>query len=304
MQKQAAMTSFEWALLLLLSVLWGGSFFFSKVALIELPPLTVVLARVGLAAIALAIYLQVNGVKISTSLQVWLAFFGMGLINNLIPFSLIFWGQTQIASGLASIINATTPVFSILVAHFLTNDEKMNGNKIAGILLGVAGVAVLMGPRAFSAEGPPLLPMLACLGAALSYGFASVFGRRFKRMGVAPAVVAFGQVTATTIMMIPIVAVIDAPWNFALPTATTFGALIALALLSTALAYVIFFRILSGGGALNVSLVTLLIPVSAILLGSLILHERLAPIHFGGMALIGLGLLAIDGRLWRALVKP
>jgi drug/metabolite transporter (DMT)-like permease len=304
MQKQAAMTSFEWALLLLLSVLWGGSFFFSKVALIELPPLTVVLARVGLAAIALAIYLQVNGVKISTSLQVWLAFFGMGLINNLIPFSLIFWGQTQIASGLASIINATTPVFSILVAHFLTDDEKMNGNKIAGILLGVAGVAVLMGPRALSTEGPPLLPMLACLGAALSYGFASVFGRRFKRMGVAPTVVAFGQVTATTIMMIPIVAVIDAPWNFALPTATTFGALIALALLSTALAYVIFFRILLGGGALNVSLVTLLIPVSAILLGSLILHERLAPNHFGGMALIALGLLAIDGRLWRALVKP
>ena len=304
MQKQAAMTSFEWALLLILSVLWGGAFFFSKVALAEVPPLTVVLARVGLAALALAIYLRVIGAKIPRSKEVWLAFFGMGLINNLIPFSLIFWGQTQIASGLASIINATTPVFSILVAHFLTADEKMNGNKIAGIALGIAGVAVLMGPRALLNDGPPLIAMLACLAAALSYGFASVFGRRFKRMNVAPAVVAFGQVTATTLMMIPIVALIDAPWNLAMPSAVTFCALASLALLSTALAYVIFFRILSGGGALNVSLVTLLIPVSAILLGSLILHERLEANHFGGMALIALGLIAIDGRLWRMLVKP
>ena len=229
MQKQAAMTSFEWALLLILSVLWGGAFFFSKVALAEVPPLTVVLARVGLAALALAIYLRVIGAKIPRSKEVWLAFFGMGLINNLIPFSLIFWGQTQIASGLASIINATTPVFSILVAHFLTADEKMNGNKIAGIALGIAGVAVLMGPRALLNDGPPLIAMLACLAAALSYGFASVFGRRFKRMNVAPAVVAFGQVTATTLMMIPIVALIDAPWNLAMPSAVTFCALASLA---------------------------------------------------------------------------
>ncbi len=304
MQKQAAMTFFEWMLLLILSVLWGGSFFFSKVALAEVPPLTVVLARVGMAALALGVYLRAIKVEIPKSGQVWLAFFGMGLFNNLIPFSLIFWGQTQIASGLASIINATTPVFSILVAHFLTADEKLSGNKIAGIVLGVAGVGVLMSHRAVSDQGPPLLPMLACLGAALSYGFASVFGRRFKNMGVAPAVVAFGQVTATTIMMIPIVSIVDAPWTLPMPSAVTFSALAALALLSTALAYVIFFRILSGGGALNVSLVTLLIPVSAILLGSLILHERLDANHFAGMGLIALGLLAIDGRLWRIIAKP
>jgi drug/metabolite transporter (DMT)-like permease len=304
MQKQAAMTVFEWGLLLLLSILWGGSFFFSKVALAEVPPLTVVLARVGLAALALGIYLKAIGTKIPQERAVWLAFFGMGLINNLIPFSLIFWGQTQIASGLASIINATTPVFSILVAHFLTADEKMSANKVAGIVLGIAGVAVLMGHRAISEEGPPLIAMLVCLGAALSYGFASVFGRRFKRIGIQPSVVAFGQVTATTIMMIPIVILIDSPWQLPMPGAHTFAALASLALLSTALAYVIFFRILSGGGALNVSLVTLLIPFSAILLGSLVLGERLAPNHFAGMALIALGLLAIDGRLWRLIAKP
>jgi drug/metabolite transporter (DMT)-like permease len=304
MHEQPAMSLFEWSLLLLLSLLWGGSFFFSKVALLELPPLTVVLVRVSFAASALFVYLRVIGTKIPNARAIWLAFVGMGLLNNFIPFSLIFWGQTQIASGLASIINATTPVFSILVAHFLTADEKMSANKTAGIVLGIAGVAVLMGPRAFSNDGPPLIAMLACLGAALSYGFASVFGRRFKRMGIQPTVVAFGQVTASTLMMLPIVMIVDAPWHLPFPHIQTIGALLALALLSTAFAYVLFFRILSGGGALNVSLVTLLIPFSAILLGSVFLNERLLVNHFAGMALIAFGLLAIDGRLWRMIVKP
>ncbi|WNJ89291.1 DMT family transporter [Bosea sp. 685] len=293
------MSLFEWGLLLLLSVLWGGSFFFSKVALHELPPFTVVLARVGLAAVALALYLRVTRQDMPTVPGVWAAFFGMGLLNNLIPFSLLFWGQTQIASGLASILNATTPVFSILVAHFLTADEKMTPNKIAGVVLGVGGVAVLMGGDAVSGQGQPLPALLACLGAALSYGFAGVFGRRFRRMGIAPTVGAFGQTIATTIMMVPIVLIFDAPWLLPFPSATTFAALAGLSLLSTALAYVIFFRILAGGGAINSSLVTLLIPVSAILLGSLILGERLATSHFAGMALIALGLLSIDGRMWR-----
>jgi drug/metabolite transporter (DMT)-like permease len=297
MQKQPTMTIFEWGLLILLSVLWGGSFFFSKVALHELPPFTVVLARVGLAALALAIYLRVTQQDIPAASGIWPAFFGMGLLNNMIPFSLLFWGQTQIASGLASILNATTSVFSILVAHFLTTDERMTPNKIAGIVLGVGGVAVLMAGNVFSGQRQPPLALLACLGAALSYGFAGVFGRRFRRIGIAPAVGAFGQTAATTIMMVPVVLVFDAPWQLPIPSTVTFAALAGLALLSTALAYVIFFRILAGGGAINSSLVTLLIPVSAILLGSLVLGERLAANHFVGMALIAMGLLSIDGRV-------
>lgn len=296
MTRHPRMNLLDWGLLLVLSVLWGGSFFFSKVALAELPPLTVVLGRVLLAALALFAYLRASGRTIPGGLAVWTTFAVMGLINNLIPFSLIFWGQTQIASGLASILNATTPIFSILVAHVFTDDEKLSANKIAGVLLGLGGVAVLMGGNAFAADRLPMLPLFACLGAALSYGFAGSFGRRFRRMGIAPAVGAFGQTAMTSLMLLPLVAVVDAPWTLPFPGTVTLGALAALALVSTALAYIIYFHLLSVGGATNASLVTLLIPVSAILLGSLVLGERLSVNHFGGMALIALGLLSIDGR--------
>jgi drug/metabolite transporter (DMT)-like permease len=302
MQQNQSMGLLDWALLLALSVLWGGSFFFSKVALSELPPLTVVLARVSIAALALFVYLRIRHQPIPADATTWTAFFGMGLLNNLIPFTLLFWGQTQIASGLASILNATTPIFSILVAHFLTSDEGMTRNKLAGIALGFSGVAVLMSGNAMKTEGIPLLPLLACLGAALSYGFAGVFGRRFRRMGISPATGAFGQVSATTLMMIPIVALVDAPWHLPMPGMTTVAALLGLGLLSTALAYIIFFHILAVGGAINSSLVTLLIPVSAILLGYLFLGERLAANHLAGMGLIALGLLSIDGRLFSWLL--
>jgi len=296
------MGTIEWMLLIVLSILWGGSFFFSKVALRELPPLTVVLCRVGLAAIALAIYLAATGHSIPKALDVWTAFAGMGLLNNLIPFSLLFWGQTTIASGLASILNATTPVFSLIVAHLLTKDEKMSPHKIVGIALGIAGVVVLVGAHTFRGDNRSLLAMLACLGAALSYGFAGVFGRRFRAMRISPVVGAFGQLTATSIVMIPIVTAVDAPWTFPLPGPITWGALLGLALLSTALAYVIFFRILAVGGAINASLVTLLIPASAIILGSAVLGEQLAPRHLAGLLSISLGLIAIDGRAWRWVV--
>lgn len=295
------MSLFDWSLLLLLSVMWGGSFFFSKLALQELPPLTVVLARVSTAALALFIYLRIRRQAIPTDRVTWAAFLGMGLLNNLIPFTLLFWGQTQIASGLASILNATTPIFSILVAHFLTRDEGMTRNKLAGVALGFAGVAVLMAGDGIGARGLPLLPLFACLAAALTYGFAGVFGRRFRRMGIPPATVAFGQVTATTLMMIPIVALVDAAWQLPMPSMATVAALLALGLISTAFAYIIFFHILAVGGVVNSSLVTLLVPVSAILLGYLFLGERLAFSHLAGMGLIALGLLSIDGRLFRWL---
>lgn len=299
MQQNQSMGLTDWALLLTLSVLWGGSFFFSKVALSELPPLSVVLARVSIAALALFVYLRLSRQFLPADATTWSAFFGMGLLNNLIPFTLLFWGQTQIASGLASILNATTPIFSILVAHFLTSDEGITRNKLAGIALGFCGVVVLMAGHGVKTAGIPLLPLLACLGAALSYGFAGVFGRRFRRMGISPATSAFGQVAATTLMMIPIVALVDTPWHLPMPGMTTVAALLGLGLLSTALAYILFFRILAVGGAINSSLVTLLIPVSAILLGYLFLGERLASNHFAGMGLITLGLLSIDGRLYR-----
>jgi drug/metabolite transporter (DMT)-like permease len=295
------MTVVDWGLLLLLSVLWGGSFFFSKIIVQSVPPLTLVLVRFAIASGALWIYLQVCRLSVPGSLSAWAAFAGMGALNNLIPAALIAWGQTTIASGLASILIATTPIFSILAAHCLTTDEKMSANKIAGIVSGIIGVAVLVGADSFDGSRCSLLAMLGCLAAALSYGLANVFGRRFKSMGVAPAVGAFGQIAATAAMVLPMALIVDAPWHLPFPGVEICISMAGLSLISTALAYVIFFRVLATAGGTNISLVTLLIPVSAILLGALILGERLLAVQFAGMALIGLGLIVIDGRAWNVV---
>jgi drug/metabolite transporter (DMT)-like permease len=294
------MTVADWGLLLLLSFLWGGSFFFVKVIVRDVPPFTLVLVRFVIAAGALWIYLGMRRLSVPRSLSAWVAFAGMGALNNLIPSALIAWGQTTIASGLASILIATTPLFTMLVAHGLTDDEKLSANKVAGVALGLGGVAVLVGADSLHGSQRSTLAILACLAAAFSYGFANVFGRRFKRMGIAPAVVAFGQLAATAVMVLPMALVFDAPWRLRMPGAEVWASLVGLALVSTALGYVIFFRILARAGGTNISLVTLLIPVSAILLGSLVLGERLLGAQFAGMALIGLGLIAIDGRAWDA----
>jgi drug/metabolite transporter (DMT)-like permease len=298
MDEAPRMRATEWALLLLLSVLWGGSFLFIKIGLRELPPLTFVFGRVRLAALALAGYLAIRRIPIPRNAATWRAFFGMGLLNNLIPFTLLFWGETRIGGGLASILNATTPIFSMLAAHWMTSDERISARKLGGILLGFVGVAILIGGGLLGRAGPSLAAMLACLGAALSYGLAGVFGRRFRRMGVAPAVGAFGQTAACSCMMLPLAAFADRPWDLPMPHASTWLALVALALLCTALGYIMFFRILAAGGAVNSSLVTLLVPVSGVFLNALILGEKPGLAQFGGMILIAGGLLVIDGRLF------
>ena len=294
-----AMGPLEWALLITLSVLWGGTFFFAEVALEEVQPLTLVFARVGLAAVALVLALYATGQRMPGGIALWAAFFAMGALNNLIPFSLIFWGQTRITGGLAAILNASTPLFAVVLAHFLTRDERMMPHRVGGVLLGLLGVAVMIGPAVLRELGVQLLAQIAVLGAALSYALAGIFGRRFA--DVPPLVSAAGQVTATTVMMLPVVLLFERAWSAPMPGPWTWGAILGLALLSTALAYQIYFRILASAGATNLLLVTFLIPVSAIVLGAGLLGERLEPQHLGGMALIGLGLAAIDGRPLRLL---
>lgn len=296
-----AMGRREWAMLLALSMLWGGSFFFNGVAVRELPSLTIVLVRVGIAALALWLVLAVLRVRMPRVPGLWPAFLGMGLLNNVVPFALFVWGQHHIASGLAAILNATTPLFTVVVAHCLTRDERFTAGKAAGVLVGLAGVAVMLGTDLLAGLGTELAAQLACLVAALSYAFAGVFGRRFKRMGVPPLVTATGQVTASALVMLPLALAMEQPWTLPMPSAAGWGALLGIGILSTALAYVLYFRVLAAAGATNLLLVTFLILVSAILLGALVLGERLEPKHFAGMALIGAGLAFIDGRLPRLL---
>lgn len=284
----------EWALLITLSLLWGGSFFFSKVALAELRPFSIVLGRVGLAALALNLLVLATGQRMPGDAWLWGKFLAMGALNNLIPFSLIFWGQTQIGSGLAAILNATTPLWAVLLAHTLTADERLTPRRLVGVLCGLAGAIIMIGPDALRGVGLHVLAQLAVLGAALSYALAGIFGKRFA--GLPPLIIATGQVSSTTALVLPLALFIDQPWRQPPPQPITWGALAGLALLSTALAYIIYFRLLATAGATNLLLVTFLIPVSALALGTGILGERLAGRQLLGMALIGLGLAAIDGR--------
>jgi drug/metabolite transporter (DMT)-like permease len=295
------MSAREWAMLVALSLLWGGSFFFNGVAVRELPPLTIAFLRVALAAAALLAVCAMAGVRVRPDRHLVGAFFAMGFLNNLVPFGLILWGQTQIASGLASILNATTPLFTVVAAHFLTADEKMTGGKLGGVAIGIAGVVVLIGPAALSGFSGHVLAQLACLGAAISYAFASIFGKRFRALGVPPLATAAGQLSASSLLLAPLALAVDRPFALALPGAGAIAAIAGLALLSSALAYVLFFRILATAGATNLVLVTLLIPVSAIWLGYAFLGETIGARDIAGMALIAAGLAAIDGRAAAAL---
>lgn len=291
----------EWSMLLSLSVLWGGSFFFNGLAVKELPTFTVVVIRIVLAASILAFIMRAAGLKMPMQAHIWGAFFGLGLLNNAIPFSLIVWGQTHIASGLASILNATTPLFTVIIAHYFTGDERMSWGRLAGVMIGFGGVIIMVGSDALEALGVNIVAQLAILGAAISYAISGVYARRFRAMGIAPMATAAGQLTASSAIMLPVMLIVDRPWSLPMPGTVTIAALIGLATLSTALAYLLYFRILASAGATNVLLVTFLVPVSAILLGVFVLGEVLHLKHFLGMAMIGAGLAAIDGRLPAAI---
>lgn len=293
----------EWAMLLALATVWGGSFFFNDIALRELPVFTVVEARVALAAVLLLGLMALRGERMPRGRRIWGAFFVMGLLNNAVPYSMIVAGQQQIASGVASILNASTPLFTVLFAHFLTRDERMTRGRFAGVLIGFGGVAVMIGADALSNLGGQVLAQILCLAASVSYALAGIYGRRFGATGISPMATATGQVIASSLILLPLVLVADRPWTLPAPGGETMLALIGLAAISTALAYLVFFRLLATVGATNLLLVTFLVPVSAILLGTLFLGEVLLVRHVAGMALIGAGLVAIDGRCWRALRK-
>ncbi len=288
------MRTTDWLLLLLLSLLWGASFFFAAVAVREIPPLTLVLARVALAALMLAPIARALGLSLPTGLAAWRAYATLAVLNNVIPFSLIVYGQTRIASGLASVLNATTPLFTLLVARAFAG-EPLTLARLAGVLLGIAGVALLMGPDALSASAGSTLGMLCVLAAAFSYGLSACWMRRFK--AVPPLVSAEAQLVASTVLLLPLAVLVDRSWSLPLPSGTAIAAVLGLAAFSTALAYIVFFRISATAGPSNVMLVTLLIPVTAAGLGAMVLGERLAANQVVGGLVIASGLAVIDGRL-------
>ncbi len=290
-----------WVILLLLSFLWGGTFFFIELALVDFTPFTIVCLRVVIAALALYSYLKLKGEAIPRDLRLWGIFLVMGLLNNIIPFSLIVWGQTHITGSVASILNATTPLFAVILAHFLTTDETLNRHKLLGVLIGFGGVVVMMQPSMAEGFNFESIGQLAILGAALSYGFAGIWGKRLK--GTSALVNAFGMLACSSVIMLPVALIVDEPFA-ASPDWISLSAVVALAIFGTALAYIFYFRLLALAGAVNLLLVTFLIPVTALLLGVGVLDEAIHPLALVGTAIIFAGLALIDGRLLVFFRKP
>ncbi len=285
----------EWALLLILSLFWGASFLFYRVLAPELPPFTVVFGRVALAALVLNIVLVARGGRLPSRAVEWRSYFVMAALNNVIPFALFAYGEKHISSGLASILNAMTPIFTVLVAHWATHNEKLSWNKAVGVAFGFAGVIILIGPGALHGiGGQHVLGELACLCATICYGFGGVYAKRFAGQSLIKVVTA--QVTASSLLTLPLATIIEQPWTLPMPSLAAWGSLAGIAMLSTVVAYLMYFHLLAKAGATNISLVTFLIPASAILLGVVILGETVSTSAFGGMLVIGLGLAAIDGR--------
>ena len=301
---RTVMNRSDWLTLIGLAVIWGSAFFCISVAVQSVPPLTYVWLRVTIAAGALWAYLIWRRQPAGLTRSVWGSMFLLALLNNVIPFVLFGWGQTHIASGLASILNATTPIWGVIVAHIFTSDERMTPRKVAGVLLGFGGVATMIGPGLLGSIGSDVLAQLACVTAALLYALAGVWARRFKRQGISPMSVTTGQLTASAIVMLPVAFIFDQPWQQAFPPLSAIGAILVLAVVCSAYAYILYFRLIDSAGATNALLVTLLVPPVAIVMGALILGEAIEPRDFAGLGLIALGLAAIDGRLLTAFRRP
>jgi drug/metabolite transporter (DMT)-like permease len=296
----------SWALLVSLAALWSVSFIFIKVAAEDIPAFTLVLIRVGLAAAVLHAVVLARRIDYPRSPAIFGRFAVMGTINNIIPFALIVYATSRLGAGSASILNATAPIFALVVAHFATADEKITPAKVAGILLGVGGVAAMAGPQAVAGLTADLAAIAAMLVACFFYGLSAVYGRGFR--GIDATVSATCQLSASALLLLPVALVVEQPWRVPLPGTVAIAAVVALALVSTALAYVVYYALILRAGATNTILVTLLIPVGGVVLAWALLGETLSPGEAAGMFLIGLGLAIIDGRvlalLGSALARP
>ena len=288
------MNTKNWGLLFLISLLWGSSFFFYKILVAVLPPVTVVLGRVGIAAVALNLWLLAEGSRLPRDRASWGRFLTSGLLNNVLPFILIAWGETRISSGTASILNATTPIFMVVVAHYLTPDDRMTPGKVLAVIMGFIGVGVLVGPDAMAGNSQALGEAAVAM-AAFIYAFAAVYSRRFR--GMAPLMAATGQLTGATLILAPLSLAIDQPWHYPMPGWEVWASFAVIALANTAFAYFIYYKLLARTGVTFISLCTFIIPPLALMLGAVVLHESITLNALIGMGIIALGLAVNDGRL-------
>jgi drug/metabolite transporter (DMT)-like permease len=291
----------DWAILLILSVMWGSSFYFTKIAVMDIPPMTLALYRVAIAAGTLAVLARAMGHSFPRDRKTWWNLTLMAAFNNAISFTLLFWAQIYITIGLAGILNGTTPLFGVLAAHLLTHDDRLSIGRVVGLLVGFAGIVLLIGPDLLSDLGTHVWAELACLVAACSFAIGAVLARRVR--GYPPIVAAASQLTMSTVLLLPFVLLFDHPAAIMTASRPAILSMLSLALLSSALAYLIYFRLIARAGATNALIVTFLSPVSAILLGVVLLREAVDAHQLAGMAAIFVGIAAIDGRPARYIAR-
>jgi len=292
----------EWALLTLHSVLWGSSYFFIDIARTELPVLTITAFRLIPALAVMGLVLRAYRLRMPSETARWVPFVPLALFNNVGPTILIVLAQREVTGGLAAVLNATTPLFGVFLAHMLTADERLSGSKLAGILVGIAGVAIVVGPDALHGSAAGLIAKLSLLGAALCYALAAIYARR-RFTGVAPLVVATGQIACGLAISLPLALIIDRSWTLPWPSLPATGAVLGMGIINSAFAAICYFSLVRRAGATNALLVTLLLPLTPIVLGNLVLGQTLAPREIWGAAVISLALIVIDGRLWRWLAR-
>jgi drug/metabolite transporter (DMT)-like permease len=303
MSASLRMTGADWAVLALLSLLWGGSFLLIEIGLTGFPPVTLVALRMALAVPLMIAYLRWAGDAMPRDAASWLHLSALGFINIALPMALFFWAQTRIESGLASILNATVPLWGVLIAHVLTHDERATWPKIAGVLLGFCGIVVMVGVTALTGLSDGLVAQLACLFATFCFALAPVYSRQRPFAHMSGAVIATGQTITSAVMLLAAAALLERPWAGAVPGANAIGAVLALAFVSTSFAYILFFRLIARAGASNAMLIALIMPVVAVALGASVLGEALTSNQIIGAGLIALGLVAIDGRLFDRLAR-
>jgi drug/metabolite transporter (DMT)-like permease len=293
------MTRRDWGLIVTLAILWGSGFTLIEIGLRSVPPNTLVFARMALAVPPLLLLLKIRGETLPDDFKSWEMLTIVGLLNVVVPFILFYWGMTQISTGLASILNATTPLWGVVAAHFLTRDEKATPARVIGVLFGVAGIAVMIGIDALKGMSSGILAQIACLIATLCYALGSIYGRRFGQSGMTPLSIATGQVITSAIILLSIALFTDAPLSLPMPGIDFWLSTLAMAVFSTSLAYFLFFKLVESAGASNSLLVTFLIPVVAVLLGAAFLGERFSVNQGAGVVLIASGLVLLDGRVLR-----
>ncbi len=290
-----ANTSIEFALLLALATLWGASYTFIKVGVETIPPVTLIAARTLIAGGLLLVVIRSRGLRLPKDAATWRRFLFQACLNSVIPFTLIAWAERTVDAGLATILNSTSPIFAFLLTAVMTRHEMVTARKLFGVFAGIAGTCLIIGVQALDGLGRELWAQLAIVAATVCYAGAAIFGRTFKALD--PIMPAAGSLLCGAAILIPVSFAVDQPWMLA-PSRQSVLALLGLSVFSTALAFVIYFRLVQTLGSVGTTSQSYLRVPIGVAIGAIFLGETLTSTAGAGLAcvIVGVAAMAIPAR--------